>query len=992
MIADLDDNTRLVLLSAWVENTCADRSRLLQLSLRVSSIKSKIHRFDLQNIAQIARVPHEFIEENEAALAPLLSAMYAEGILLEGHSAVANERHRAIINWFESKSDEEKRRIPLFANQMNQTVLFTVPGLEKVKGVRSYCVPTRSAIAYINSELKRLGLLDAEYTLVKNRGSLIKNAYYDSEEVASLKQNSLFTPLVENADLVGYDTASPQMSLPIQGELTEESIKVWVKQTCSSRSSLLQVPMHGRKGLYIDLDRIAQGMRVPSQVLIKHVALFEPMMVALKAEKIAVEGHIGTACEYRRRLLNWYEGLTDQQIAELPTFGNAISWELCINQVPGLEKLRRMVSRLPLLKITLDEIHEDLTSRGRLDATYKAVKDRVKQVPVIAHASNSTEFEALRAITLTKLEHQVRANSEILFAPLRHLFAAASMEATSRSGQENYDFASSWMSAYLLESGFEGLEPLEQLVNCYTVVRFRKFLEEKVYKNELSPATCNTHLSCVRKALDYASEIEGLELKHILYAAPFENSRAGDTYRPYSPAERDRIFESAQSSIELINDMAQPYKISGVGEDPLDDHGLFIAGGVTLDNARWIFENKLDCKPIGSLNAKEGIYERRFVEIIKRTRAPLRQLYESWGCLYHRDTMVIAPYMVRLAQITGLNSDSLIGLDLDDFVESHPATRRPCLRYWKERSTGEKLLHLDLFNSEISWLTKKQGAEVKKVFEDVAYLTKDMRAKASPEVAAKLFIYEASSPKFFREVRSVAGGGDTLINKIFTDFARRMGLKFDDGSDLRLTSSRLRPSLVSSLIDSGVSLREIQVILGHKDIKTTIGYLDRLDFNKVSREKLDAALAKIYSVAMDELTVSPVESVAVDNNDHNFIFKTSLAACRNIFNPPEFIKKLKSYVPGRPCSLYNKCLACDNVIITKSHLPMLFALQRDYLHMMSVTRVMDTPYAGVIKENLSLLEAILTPNDAGFSEEELRDGERLAEFEETSVLVEGVGV
>ena len=91
-------------------------------------------------------------------------------------------------------------------------------------------------------------------------------------------------------------------------------------------------------------------------------------------------------------------------------------------------------------------------------------------------------------------------------------------------------------------------------------------------------------------------------------------------------------------------------------------------------------------------------------------------------------------------------------------------------------------------------------------------------------------------------------------------------------------------------------------MLGHEYIETTLKYLDRLDLNRVAREKLDVALREIHS---ETITDKPV-AVAPDinsGNDDNIIFKTPLGGCKNIFNPPDFIKKLRNYIPGKPCSL-----------------------------------------------------------------------------------------
>ena len=164
-----------------------------------------------------------------------------------------------------------------------------------------------------------------------------------------------------------------------------------------------------------------------------------------------------------------------------------------------------------------------------------------------------------------------------------------------------------------------------------------------------------------------------------------------------------------------------------------------------------------------------------------------------------------------------------------------------------------------------------------------------------------------------------------------------------------------------------------------------MGYLDRLDFNKVARNKVKKALQDIH----DKVISSKEEaSTSKDylNNKQKVIFTTPLAGCSNIFQPPDFIKKSALYVEGQACSQYNKCLGCDNVLLTASHLPELFAMRRDYLLMMQTSRIMDTPYGVVIEENLLLLEEILSPTKSDFSPDELKEGERLSKFVETSVI------
>ena len=65
-------------------------------------------------------------------------------------------------------------------------------------------------------------------------------------------------------------------------------------------------------------------------------------------------------------------------------------------------------------------------------------------------------------------------------------------------------------------------------------------------------------------------------------------------------------------------------------------------------------------------------------------------------------------------------------------------------------------------------------------------------------------------------------------------------------------------------------------------------------------------------------------------------------------------------------------------------------MKRDYTLLTEHTRVMDTPYGHVISENMELIKGITDPALSDFSLEDLKNGQRLAEYIETTTLVDGV--
>lgn len=257
-----------------------------------------------------------------------------------------------------------------------------------------------------------------------------------------------------------------------------------------------------------------------------------------------------------------------------------------------------------------------------------------------------------------------------------------------------------------------------------------------------------------------------------------------------------------------------------------------------------------------------------------------------------------------------------------------------------------------------------------------------------------MFIYQSNSTKKHGKVSPLLGNkgkNQKALGTSLSRFVNKYNLKNDAGDPLTLTISRFRPTFVSEMLRNGVTVREIQLMLGHSSLQTTLGYIDSLDFNSMSRMKINDELEEIHQSTLDKKVEKVPEDIESKKNDELVTtFHTPLAECRNIFDPPDFVKNLSSYIPGTPCSQYNKCLGCDNVIITAKNLPEIFAMKRDYTLLKEHSRVMDTPYGHVISENLELIKGITEPELSNFSLEELENGRRLAEYIETTTLVDGV--
>jgi len=798
------------------------------------------------------------------------------------------------------------------------------------------------------------------------------------------------------------NSSAPRRKKRLEADITEE-IQQWATEKMKSRQSLLSMQLSQKGEPSLAFTYLKKELQTQGSVFYSRTDILDSILQKMIQEKIVIPGHNSIANEWRRKLLCWYEGHSDEQKLQIPIVANTISVRRCLAHVEGMGNLKWARLNIPLVEQTFQEILADLTMRGVIDTNYKTKAERDEEYIRLREKSPKSEtwekaIDALRAMPLSHVDELVEHDPARPFKKLFHMFAAASMSLNSVSGKKNYGEGYRVVSQHLLEIGFKGHEDPREYITPNYLPRFRNFLVEKMSTREMSSSYADSVLTCTRKMLKRALKIKGIGFSSFVDTKGFDKSRDTDTYRPYSENERKQIKGACELEISETNELAKDYVPFQGGRDPINKYGFIENGLGTLDNARWIFENKLNCQRMSKTSADQNNpYEKGFGKILSYSHESITDIYRSWGIIYEVTARVVAPYVIRLAQITGLNADSLTSLDVDDFVECHEISRRPYLRYWKERSGGEKMLHLDLMHADVTWLSVSQSVQVKKIFQDVMYLTRHIRERADSPARERLFIFESHHRNEYRNV--VTFGNSTVLNIVMHQFSNDHGLVTDAGDALPISASRLRPSLVAELVANGVSIREIQVIMGHRNISTTVAYLDSLEFSKTALKVVDEALNRIHkdfvldgasSKNMTTRDDKRPEPSAADTKPNPVSIHTGLVECRNVYDPPEEIRRLAGYKEGNPCSLLNKCLSCRNCIITVSNLPDLFAMRRDYRAMMDTSSVGSTPYGRVIRENLETLDSILTPSVQGFDAEQLAHAERLSEHIITSPLIEGM--
>ncbi|MEI6894321.1 MAG: tyrosine-type recombinase/integrase [Colwellia sp.] len=634
-------------------------------------------------------------------------------------------------------------------------------------------------------------------------------------------------------------------------------------------------------------------------------------------------------------------------------------------------------------KPVIEEIDNNLNELGIINGLLPEIFSPRK----VKIQKSKAEWDELSDIPIISQADLVEPTPKKPYIQLKHLFAQHMLTKVSHSYKQ--DVRSVFKHVTILIKADFGNQPirLTDWLDEFTLNRFHKYLEEQMIEGNLNNRFANVLQTTFKNILNRAKALNIPNFKRFYLSSAFSyNDRVTNKYKPYSESERTDINNAITSEIEHVKSLMSEYKKSGDGRPVFDNAGIRInkpLAKYTLGDARWIFENNLNCEAtLNSIDFNESKYTRLLYRIIQSHNKYHHDVYESWGVLSRVTINHLIPFLLRFLQITGMNIESIATLEIDDFIQKHPASGKPCIRYWKERSNGEKEYHLDIFKANLQWLTNKQGQEVKNIFDTIVKLTSSIRIHASNDLKNKLWLFSKKNGKLMSLPNQA-------MHKGFSTFSKKYKLKNEDNVDTRLISTRFRPTFVSELIDKGVSIREIQLLLGHKNLYTTMRYLDIQDFSNISREKIKEKLIQIH---INAHTSNYKNNLAVpkakNKNKKNVevMLSTPFATCKNIFNPPESVKKLTSYTPGKPCSTYNMCLSCPNVIITKSDLPKLFAMKRDYLVKIQNTRILDTPFGEVISTNLELINEITDKGKSNFDIDELYEAEILSLYVETTEI------
>lgn len=511
----------------------------------------------------------------------------------------------------------------------------------------------------------------------------------------------------------------------------------------------------------------------------------------------------------------------------------------------------------------------------------------------------------------------------------------------------------------------------------HILLRFKQYIDDQPLSS--SSKVCN--LSAVRRTIEVAIANKWIKLKSFINFNLGTATRETDARAPYTEHEMAAIVAALNDDIRFSRKLLTPYVRTGRGRAPNlipSKYGGRYEWGwwQDEDNMRWYFENRIDCQPITNSDPEASKKHRRFL-LRAQDHGGLRKMYRRWGVSAWVGPDIILPYLFRLVQVTGINPTVAMSLRLDSYQEQHPLTGQAYVRYWKNRGSGEGDLHLDLLDSEALTLDSGQARSVGRIWKEVVALTRGFRQDVPAEHQDFLFIYQSCASRTMGEPRHFLMDSKTKASWS-RKFVSRHDLKTSEGEPLKLTLVRFRPSLVSRLVKRGVDIGVIQSILGHVSIMTTYGYLESHDFHPKARAEVHKAIENIRNnCRQQEQFPKPV--AAGVHEESETVFATGLALCKNVFRPPDNIRKAAGIRPGAPCTLFNMCLRCPNVLILEEHLPHLFALRTQYFVAME-QGLSATTHRAAVQQNIHILNHLLNPETSDWTDDVLANARRLSEF------------
>lgn len=469
----------------------------------------------------------------------------------------------------------------------------------------------------------------------------------------------------------------------------------------------------------------------------------------------------------------------------------------------------------------------------------------------------------------------------------------------------------------------------------------------------------------------------------------------------YADGDLNAIRQLIMPEIEYVHRIIAGYDPTGVGDDPrsgtskgmkrlirLDGENATGVGWKPWQNIVWYFENVLRCTPLIA-NKEAHKHHEGFIKAASLYHGGIHKVWRRLGVAPLIDINLIAPLVMKLAWETGLNPESIINLKRDCLRESHPLTGQPYIRYYKKRSTGDKDLLLALFDSPNHGdlpLLPKQSEIIRRTVQLLLDLTEPLVASARSEDNQYLLLFQSSTGA--PGVKNKIGAVIRLRIQLMSKWSRMRVKEAKESLEVSLPNDfnlgRFRPTKITKMVLEGHDFFRIQAAAGHTRAWTTWRYIESYQVTGPLQREVAEVLERIHQNAQEfERNPKPYATAASEHVE-GVIYKGVLCDCKNVFDPPNSVRRLPVYREGEACTYWNMCLTCPNVLITRKHLPLLVSYHREIEATLESDNLAQVPNSRLYLKIVTVLREIF--ND--FEEEDLRWAREVAQWQD--LLVDAV--
>jgi len=307
-----------------------------------------------------------------------------------------------------------------------------------------------------------------------------------------------------------------------------------------------------------------------------------------------------------------------------------------------------------------------------------------------------------------------------------------------------------------------------------------------------------------------------------------------------------------------------------------------------------------------------------------------KEIEKTWLLPHNSQIRNLLPHALLITIRTGLNPEVLFNLDVDCLKEGFlPGTTRLVL---PTKARAGRSQNIELQEERVGDKLKSAmriRSRVVPSIEEVTKITELARSSldSSNPLKNKLWLVDLYAGQGSFTKGDVRLFSDCGYYAALRDFVVDHDLVDRDGKYLDLNFRRLRPTFAESMLKiSGGDIRDLQKRLGHKNLRTTMRYLDPDSEDRIASFKFAGVAMQGWALGEESesnlkaisqhLGVSQKEAKAILTGEHTML----AGRCKN---PME--SKLPGKKDGELCTFFLGCFRCGNMMVFKEDAHRLFS-------------------------------------------------------------------